>query len=196
MYSNEISCGNRVKRPYVGGNMREIKTGRLHIRNFVMDDWRSLQDMIVWYMSSPYAAFDHQWPTSDDEIIGVCQGFASTDNFLVVQRNEDDRFIGYVSLNPTEDADVFDLGYCFNMPYHGQGYAYESCSALIDFAFHELKAEKIVAGTADNNIPSCKLLQKLGMKIVKHVTASFRNDENGRPIEFSGCAYELSSERI
>lgn len=172
--------------------MRELNTARLRIRNFVPEDWKPLQDMIVWYMSSPYAAFDHPWPTSDDEIKGICAWFASTDDCLAVRLKDTDTFIGYVGLNPEDQPGVFNLGYCFDVQYHGQGYAFESCKALIDYAFHELKAEKIVTGTADENVPSCKLLVKLGMEKVKSVVASFRNDENGSPIEFSGCAYELN----
>lgn len=147
--------------------------------------------MIIWYMSSPYAACDHQWPTSDVEVEGICAWFASSDDFLAVRMRDNDDFVGYISLNQTEDAGVYNLGYCFNVHYHGQGYAYESCKALVDYAFHDLSAAKIITGTADENIPSCKLLGKLGMIKVENVMASFRNNENGLPIEFCAGVYEL-----
>ena len=40
---------------------------------------------------------------------------------------------------------TWELGYIFNPDYHNQGYCTEASSALIDFAFRELHAHKIVA---------------------------------------------------
>lgn len=174
--------------------MRKLETSRLLMRNFVQEDWPPLQEMIIQYMSSLYAVYDHQWPTSEEEIKGICSWFAGGDNYLAIRLKEDDRFIGYICLNPTDENGVYHVGYCLNFNYHGNGYAFESCKALVTYAFSELKALKIVTGTAAENQPSCKLLNRLGMKKISEASASFCNDENGSPIVFSGINFELTRE--
>lgn len=176
--------------------MREITTPRLRIANFSPEEWKDLQRMIIWYMSSPFASFDHQWPVSDEEMKGICTWVASTDDFLAVRLREDNRFIGYVCLSPTGEEDTYNLGYCIHGPFHKNGYAYESCQALVDFAFRKLGAKKIISGTADENRPSVKLLKKLGFSVTGSTTGSFRQDEEGKPIEFTGCEYALVNSKI
>ncbi|MFD1177967.1 GNAT family N-acetyltransferase [Paenibacillus puldeungensis] len=174
--------------------MIKLETALLVLRNFAQEDWRPLQEMIVQYMSSSYAIYDHPWPTSDEEIQKVCSWFAGEDQYLAVCLKEDGRFIGYVCLNPTDDAGVYNIGYCFNFNEHGKGYAFEACRAMVTHAFHELNAVQIVTGTAVDNHPSCKLLHRLGMNIVLESSGFFYKDEKGNPIEFTGYQFELTRE--
>ena len=53
--------------------MNAIETDRLVIRNFVIDDWRDLHEMVVKYQASEYAHYDHQWPTEAEEIKGIVE---------------------------------------------------------------------------------------------------------------------------
>ena len=48
-----------------------LETQRLAIRNFTVDDWKDLQEMVLQYGSSEYAAYDHEWPTSDEKVKGT-----------------------------------------------------------------------------------------------------------------------------
>lgn len=168
-----------------------IQTKRLIINNFAQDDWKALKEIILQYESSPYAVYDHQWPTSDDEIKGIVEWFASEDSFLAVRLKKSDMLIGYVSLSGLEKSGEFNIGYCFNFKFHNKGYATESCQALIDYAFMNLKAERLVTGTANENQPSCKLLKKLGMSKVSESICSFREGSDGKLIEFVGANFEL-----
>lgn len=171
--------------------MVDIQTERLAIKNFSKDDWKALKKIILQYELSPYAIYDHQWPTSDDEIIGVVEWFASNDSFLAVRLKESDVLIGYISLNSTDNNKEFNIGYCFDFEFHNKGYATESCLALIDYAFNSLNVEKLVTGTAIENKPSCRLLNRLGMTKVSEDICSFKNDADGKPIEFIGASFEL-----
>jgi RimJ/RimL family protein N-acetyltransferase len=45
----------------------------------------------------------------------------------------------------------------------GKGYATEAAQSVLDFAFRELKFEKIVSFTSLENLRSQMLMQKLGM---------------------------------
>ena len=168
-----------------------LATERLVIRNFVPDDWEALREMILQYESSEYAAYDHQWPTSEEEIRDVAGMFTKGDSFFVVCLKGEE-FIGFVALNGTDVEREFDLGYCFNFRYHGKGYATEACRAIIDYAFSRLAAVRVVTGTAAANRPSCRLLARLGMKQTDESTGSFRQTPDGEPIEFAALSFALS----
>jgi RimJ/RimL family protein N-acetyltransferase len=152
--------------------------------------------MIAQYQASEYAVYDHPWPTSEQEIKDITGWFASGDGYLAVWLKTPPKLIGFVSLNRAEQDDVrqFDLGYVFNREYHGQGYAREACQALLDHAFRSLGADRITTGTAAANRPSRRLLEGLGMKVTGEATASFRQAEDGQPIEFLGLTFALDRE--
>lgn len=170
-----------------------IETERLLIRNFVSSDWRDLQEMIIQKEASEYAVYDHQWPTSEGEIRGIVDWFASGDSFLAVCLKDGAKLIGFIALNRAgEGSSEFDLGYCLNSDYHGQGYATEGCLAVLDHAFRELGADRVTSGTAEANVPSCRLLARLGMKKVGEGKGSFRKTSEGEPIEFRGYLFALS----
>ncbi|MGN1202835.1 MAG: GNAT family N-acetyltransferase, partial [Eubacterium sp.] len=65
------------------------------------------------------------------------------------------------------------LGYCFHSAYHSNGYAYESINALMKYFVKEYGVTGFTAGTAIENIPSCRLLEKLGFACASTETVSF-----------------------
>lgn len=174
--------------------MITIETGRLILRNFIEGDAPGLREAILSYKASGYAVYDFAWPSSLDEIQGVVKWFAGGDNFLAVCLKATGQLIGFVALNRSEDPNeaAFDLGYVFNACYHGSGFATEACQVLIEYAFHTLNAKKITSGTAALNTPSCKLLARLGFQVIGQGRTAFQQDAEGKPIEFDGCAFELT----
>ena len=81
--------------------------------------------------------------------------------------------IGVVTV--TFDNDQFEIGYMFKSKHHGKGYAYEGTKAVIDLLVQQYKDYnvQIVAGTATKNIPSIKLLNKLGFRCTSIEEISF-----------------------
>lgn len=172
-----------------------LETDRLIVRNFKIGDWEALRCMILQYEASAYAAYDHQWPTSEDEIKKVAEWFASGDSYRAVCLTDTNQFIGFVSLGEgQDDSQVFDLGYVFDFNYHGKGFATEACQAAIDHVFDERQAQIVVARTAAENVPSCRLLERLGFKKKAESMCSLRAAKDGNPIEFLGYTYEISSD--
>lgn len=174
----------------------EIETERLLIRNFCPDDAEALREMIVQKASSAYAAYDHEWPTDREAIRGIVEWFAGGDRFLAVCLKEAGTFIGFIALNPAEGIEetALDLGYCFAARYHGKGYATEGCAAAIDHAFCHLATKRITSATAAENGPSCRLLARMGLRVVGESEASFRTRPDGTPITFTGLAHRLTRE--
>lgn len=182
--------------------MKMLETERLAIRNFMVDDAPALRKIILQYQASEVAIYDHKWPTSVTEIYGIAEWFAGGDRFLAVCLKESGKLIGYVAMHEEDPADdlgqalgfdrVYGLGYCFDFDYHGKGYATEACRAVLGRAFEELGANRVTAGTAAANAPSCRLLKRLGFKRVDEQTVSFWTSEDGTPIEFLAYSFVLA----
>lgn len=139
----------------------QCKTERCLIRELVPDDWKSMQKIAVDFRKSKYAVYDMPLPVEDAEIIARTKQFAQTQMFYAVLLH--DVMIGYICFH--EDHGMYDLGYCFHSDYQGKGYAFESCCAMMNYIFHERSINIFTAGTALENKPSCKLLEKLGFTL-------------------------------
>ena len=137
-----------------------IETPRMIIRNFTPNDAADLHDIL-----------------GDDETMEHCEpayDFEKTKEFLTsfcidrrgavaAVHKESNKLIGYILFNE-QDKGVYEMGWFFNRNFWRHGYAYESCKAVIDYAFGELHAHKIFAETIDAE-RSVGLMQKLGMKL-------------------------------
>jgi RimJ/RimL family protein N-acetyltransferase len=175
--------------------MISLETDRLVIRNFCPDDWTDLQDMSIHYGASEYAQYDHKWPTATEDVKGMAEYFATSDQFHAVCLKETNKLIGLISLGRSEeDESVFGLGYVFHPAYHGQGYGSEGCRAVLNHAFRALGAQQVTSNTAEANLPSCALLKALGFSETGSSTASFYETPEGEPIEFTALSFSLTEQ--
>ncbi|MDB5672757.1 MAG: N-acetyltransferase [Alphaproteobacteria bacterium] len=88
--------------------------------------------------------------------------------FWVVERKEDDAFLGFCGLKiangrDSKVTDDVEIGWRLREDAWGKGYAKEAAAASLDFAFDELKAQRVVALTVDGNAASWGLMRRLGM---------------------------------
>ena len=151
----------------------DLNTGRLHIRNLREHDWMDMKRLFIDFNHSKYAAYDRQLPVEDTEVKALTKRFSDSGLFFAVYLWNENRMIGYVCFHKDEEA--YDLGYCFHSAFHSNGYAYESAKALIDYFAKEYDAKTFTAGTAVDNIPSCRLLEKLGFMCVSTELISFND---------------------
>ena len=56
------------------------------------------------------------------------------------------------------------LGYWIGQPFARQGFMHEACQAVIAHSFDTLHLSRLEAACLKKNIPSCKLLEKVGFK--------------------------------
>ncbi len=89
--------------------------------------------------------------------------------------------IGMCGLIKRETLDDIDIGFALLPEYSKSGYAYEIALATINYAKHVLRIDKVVAITDSNNVPSIKLLNKLGLQFEKTLMLS----ENDTVLLFS-----------
>lgn len=64
----------------------------------------------------------------------------------------------------SEGADTVDIGYSVLPAYRNQGYAYEAAHALVDWAFRQPGITRVIATCLPTNVPSVRVLEKLGMQ--------------------------------
>lgn len=137
MKSNEVGFREVVQ--------MHIETQRMLIRNYTMDDVRDLHDIL-----------------GDAEVMKNCEtaySLEKTSDFLskfcikkrgavAAVHKDSGKMIGYILFNVFHES-VYEIGWIFNKSFWRQGYAYESCKAVIDYAFHALDAHKIFAEAID-----------------------------------------------
>jgi RimJ/RimL family protein N-acetyltransferase len=78
-------------------------------------------------------------------------------------------FLGWFSFQPADRAgpDDIQLGYRLRKTAWGQGYATEGARALIRKGFTELGVQRVLATTYQDNHASRRVMEKLGMTLVR-----------------------------
>ena len=90
--------------------------------------------------------------------------------FFAAERNDTREFAGILGMQtmsfaiPGLTQPAVEIGWRLTMQAQGSGLATEGARALIDHAFHTLHLPQIVAITIPINMPSRRVMQKLGMQ--------------------------------
>jgi ribosomal-protein-alanine N-acetyltransferase len=82
---------------------------------------------------------------------------------LAIERAADDAFIGWCGFfkwNPEYRS--AGIGYCLDDTAWGQGFATEAAGAVLQWAFDILDLNRVQSETDTRNIPSARVLEKLG----------------------------------
>jgi ribosomal-protein-alanine N-acetyltransferase len=72
--------------------------------------------------------------------------------------------LGRVTLTHLEDTGDIELGYLFDTPWQGQGYALEAAARVAAWGFEVLELPRIVAIALPDNLRSFHLMRRLGMQ--------------------------------
>lgn len=91
--------------------------------------------------------------------------------FLAVERKADAVFMGMLGMAPFTDEmqaaipgnPKVEIGWQLGKEFWGQGFAPEGARAMLDFAWTRLKLPEIVAITSAINLPSRRVMEKIGM---------------------------------
>jgi RimJ/RimL family protein N-acetyltransferase len=143
-----------------------LHTARLRLRPFDdtdADDIFALQSnahVLRYWDSAPWSERERA-----ERFIARCRQMAEegTGARLAVDRVADGAFIGWCTLdrwNP--DYRSASLGYCFDAPAWGHGYATEAAGVVLRWAFETLDLNRVQAETDTRNVASARVLEKLG----------------------------------
>lgn len=155
------------------------ETDRLILRRYQKED---LQDLFEYLSDEKVVAFEPYKPMSLDEARDNLAWRIGTDEMIAVEQRSSRKMIGNVYLGRRDFASL-EIGYVFNRGYWGQGYAAESCRALIQQAFAQ-GVHRVYGECDPDNVRSWKLLEALGFQREAHFIKNvyFWKDENGSPL--------------
>lgn len=145
-----------------------LQSDRLGFRKITKEDFNNLcaflQDIEVMY------AWDHAF--SDEEVkewIDKNLKRYEQDGFsyFAAIEKETGKFIGVIGpmIDYIEGVSYIEIAYILDKVFWGKGYAIEGAEACMNYAFNELKAKKVIAQIRPDNLASCKVAEKIGMKI-------------------------------
>jgi len=170
----------------------EIQTKNLIIRNHKESDWEDLFD----YLSLPEIyTFEPGEPISSEEARSLMAERSKNNDFLAVVHRKSNRMIGHLYFHQCDPKQfmTWELGYIFNPRFQNLGYCTEASSAVLDYAFNQWNAHKVVAFCNPKNISSWKVLEKIGMEREGFFKekAFFRKDKDGNPLWHDCYAYGI-----
>ncbi len=87
-------------------------------------------------------------------------------NYTVI-RKADGTKMGTCGLYDREGLEGVDIGFAFLPEYEGQGYAYESAQKVLETGLEHFGITRVSAITLETNLPSRKLIEKLGLTFSK-----------------------------
>lgn len=87
--------------------------------------------------------------------------------FWVCELKETGEFIGFIGIEdrfvPEMLKPAVEIGWRLRKEFWGKGYATEGAKAALDYGLNVLKLDEIISFTAMSNIPSRRVMEKIGM---------------------------------
>lgn len=155
------------------------ETDRLILRRYCKED---IQDLYEYLSDEKVVKYEPYKPMNINEVEENLDWRISTDEMIAVELKSNNKMIGNVYLGK-RDFESLEIRYVFNKQYWGQGYAKESCAALIKKAFSE-GIHRVFAECDPCNLDSWKLLERLKFEREAHYKQNvyFWKDDNNSPI--------------
>ncbi|WP_197723943.1 GNAT family N-acetyltransferase [Methylomusa anaerophila] len=172
-----------------------METERLVIRNFKADDW---YDLFEYLSQKEVLRYEPRTESNEEECKKIAAERAQGNIFWAVCLKETGKMIGHLYFAQREPYDYLTwmLGYIFNPAYYGQGYATEACRKMLQYAFEQLDAHRVIALCNPENTASWRLLERLSMRREGHFRKEvfFRKTDDGNPIWLDGFQYAILAE--
>lgn len=139
-----------------------IETERLFIREFYPEDWVK----VLAYTSNanvmqyiPEGVFSEQGAREF-----VLNNVGEKAKYFPVIEKSENQLIGHMVFFRYFGEHTYEIGWVFNPDFHSRGYASEAAYAILKYAFEELKLHRIIATCQPENIPSYRVMEKIGMR--------------------------------
>lgn len=166
------------------------ETSRLLLRRYCEED---LQDLFEYLSDEQVVRYEPYQPMNRQEVAENLRWRMATEEMVAVELKSQRKMIGNVYLGKRE-FDAIEIGYVFHRQFWGQGYAAESCRALIEKVFSE-GIHRVYAECDPCNIASWRLLERLGFQREAHYRQNiyFWKDDHGNPLWKDTYVYAMLS---
>ncbi|MCU6713143.1 GNAT family N-acetyltransferase [Paenibacillus sp. J5C_2022] len=148
-----------------------LNTTRCHISDIKESDFESLKllwmdDQVRLYLGGAIKDESSLQMKFNDLLIKTSQNGSY---FFTIRLQETGEFVGLVSLDEYHDGNETEISYELLPSYWGMGLGTEIIGRVIKYAFDDLGLKKVVAVTQTANKKSCKLLESVGMVLIKKI---------------------------
>ena len=150
--------------------MKTIETERLHMRPFAFED---LDDFALLCADPEVMRFIGNGEPQSRERAEIRfnalikhwndQGFGP----FAVTTKPSCEFAGFCGLQFLDDTREIEVGYRLRKRFWGMGLATEAARASLRFGFEELALDRIVAVVQPENVASCRVIEKIGLRYVR-----------------------------
>jgi RimJ/RimL family protein N-acetyltransferase len=152
-----------------------IETDRLLLRRFTLND---IDDIVELVSHSSVARVGAKIKASAAEVEKHIELQNSLQLFelnkcfdLGIELKGENKIIGFVGLI-RKNHKQGEVGWALNIGYRGEGYAAEAAKALVSYGFEKLGLHRVWADTSIMNVPSWKVMERLGMRREGHYRES------------------------
>ncbi|GHV71760.1 acetyltransferase [Spirochaetia bacterium] len=155
-----------------------METDRTYLREMVENDFDELctilQDIDVMY------AYEHSFTKEEvyDWLNKNIERYNKNGQGLwAVIHKETNIFLGQcgLTIQKINEKEYLEIGYLFKKEYWHKGYATETALACKEYAFDKLKSRNVYSIIRTNNIPSQKVAERAGMKIMDTIIKHYYN---------------------
>ena len=158
-----------------------IKTSRLTIRRLTLADATFIYDLVnqpSWleFIGDKGVNSLHDAETYIQSIVDMYQKFGF--GLYRVELGASSEAIGICGLVKRDSLQDFDIGFALLSQHEGNGYAFESATAILQQAKDAFNLPRIAAICTPNNHASIKLIEKLGFQLEPSTSL----DPNGKPL--------------
>ena len=139
-----------------------IKTKRILIREFELEDWQAVYEYtsdinVMKYI--PEGIF-----TEKDAKEFVSENKSDNAEKFPVVLLDEDILIGHIIFYKYFGEHTYEIGWVFNPKYQNRGYASEAAKAILEYGFKEMNLHRIIATCQPENIPSYRVMERIGMR--------------------------------
>lgn len=139
-----------------------IKTKRLLIRKFEFKDWQAVYEYTSDFNVMKYIPEGVFTEEDAKEFVNKNMG-DKTEKFPVVLM-DGNILIGHIFFYKYFGEHTYEIGWVFNPKYYNKGYASEAAKAILEYGFEKMKIHRIIATCQPQNIPSYRVMEKIGMR--------------------------------
>lgn len=155
-----------------------IETERLIIRPYKLED---LDELFTAVSDKDFYQYIPEEVPSKEDVKGIIE-WSIAQNMkntleriykfnLAIIHKRDQKVIGYCGLGPDDlGLGEVELYYGISSHYRRQGLAFEATKATLNYGFNVIGLKKIIAFVDYRNLPSVKLVERLGMKYHFRIT--------------------------
>jgi len=150
-----------------------LETERLLIRNLTLEDTSFFFELVNDPEWIRFIGDRNVQTTQDAENYltnRIFQGYKTWGfGFYAVVQKTTNEVLGISGFVKRDELEHVDVGFAFLPKGRGQGFAFESTQALMEYGLNELNFDTILAIANNDNVRSHHLLQKMGFQFSKHV---------------------------